>query len=85
MRAKRCILNIGHGGQHLYADLLYSLWWECGRAIQMSQEESLALWEQSEDDEFRNSLIECMDALDEAGQESARTLWLQRLGDYYGW
>jgi len=51
----------------------------------MSQEESLALWEQSEDDEFRNSLIECMDALDEAGQESARTLWLQRLGDYYGW
>ena len=46
-------------------------------------EESLALWEQSEDDEFRSSLVECMDALDEVAQEDARELWLERMYDYW--
>ena len=46
-------------------------------------EESLALWEQSEDDEFRSSLVECMEALDDAAQEDARELWLERMYDYW--
>jgi len=66
MSVERCLLNIGHSGQHLYAKLESSLWWECGRTrvVRVSQEESLALWEQAEDDEFRVSLVECMDELD---------------------
>jgi len=66
MSVERCLLNRGHSGRHLYAVLESSLWWECGkiRRVMVSQEESLALWEQAEDDEFRNSLVECMDELD---------------------
>jgi len=54
---ERCILRIGHYGPHLY-QRVSPLWFECG------QEESLALWEQAEDDEFRSSLVECMHELD---------------------
>ena len=50
----------------------------------MSKEESLALWEQSEDDEFRASLVECMEALDETAQEDGHRIWLERMSEYYG-
>jgi len=66
MSVERCILRVGHGGTHLYLKDWSPLWFECGRtkSVKVSQEESLALWEQAEDDEFRSSLVECMDELD---------------------
>ena len=43
--------------------------WLKGDLMEREQEESLALFEQAEDDEFRASLVECMEALDREDEE----------------